>query len=305
MVLNPRHLNYCILSTLSFILGCTITLFFLHSNTLKPNPASVVGRTKYTVLVVVVSAVKNHDRRDAIRETWARADQNVRVLFALSKDQSLYDEKLLYGDIVEVNVPDEYRLLSKKLLESLILISSYNFQYLLKCDDDTFVDLPKVVGELEGMPKNKLYWGYFNGIANVKKFGKWKEDEWSLCDKYLPYALGGGYVLSNDLVTYIVNNRDYLSLFISEDVTVGAWLAPLNITRKHDRRFDTEYLSRGCNNLHLVTHKRSPPLMRLYWSRIQNTGKMCEHEYREANSYEYNWTVLPSKCCKRNPMLSP
>lgn len=94
-------------------------------------------------------------------------------------------------------------------------------------------------------------------------------------------------------------------MFINEDVSVGVWLAPLNITRKHDRRFDTEFRSRGCHNDHFVTHKHSPQIMRLYWSHIIKTGQMCNKEYRDMSSYEYNWATTPSKCCIRNSSLFP
>lgn len=103
----------------------------------------------------------------------------------------------------------------------------------------------------------------------------------------------------------IVSTLFFFSFFISEDVSVGVWLAPLNITRKHDRRFDTEFRSRGCRNDHLVTHKHSPQEMKLYWTRIVQTGQMCEKEYKDINSYEYNWTVMPSKCCMKNSSLHP
>lgn len=95
------------------------------------------------------------------------------------------------------------------------------------------------------------------------------------------------------------------SLFVSEDVSVGMWLAPLNITRKHDRRFDTEYRSRGCHNEYLVTHKHRPETMRQYWLQINETGKMCKKEYQFAGSYEYNWMAKTSKCCVVNSSLFP
>ncbi|VVC41849.1 Glycosyl transferase, family 31 [Cinara cedri] len=304
MLMIQKRLTYFILTSFSFILGCTLTLFFLHTTTLKPI-ASPIDVSKIKLLVLILSAVKNQIRRDAIRETWAQAYGDVKILFVLSKDQYLNAEKLIHSDILEVNIPDEYRLLSHKLLESFNSVRNIDFDYLLKCDDDTFVDVTKVINELETAPKNKFYWGYFDGNAHIKRAGKWKETEWILCDKYLPYALGGGYVLSKDLIIYMVNNKDYLSFFISEDVSVGVWLAPLNITRKHDRRFDTEFRSRGCCNDYLVTHKRSPQVMKLYWSHIIETGKMCNEEYKDISSYEYNWTVMPSKCCVKNALLCP
>lgn len=104
---------------------------------------------------------------------------------------------------------------------------------------------------------------------------------------------------------YISCYSFFFSLFISEDVSVGVWLAPLNITRKHDRRFNTEFRSRGCRNEHLVTHKRSPQVMKLYWSRMVQTGKMCDKEYTVVSSYEYDWIAMTSKCCVRNSSLLP
>lgn len=39
---------------------------------------------------------------------------------------------------------------------------------------------------------------------------------WFLSDRYLPYALGGGYVLGMDAVKYIARNADIFSHYVSE-----------------------------------------------------------------------------------------
>lgn len=121
-----------------------------------------------------------------------------------------------------------------------------DFKYVLKCDDDSFVRIDNLMQELAQIeliylktdfedlklmkgdtspflrvnwqvndfkPTDEdlsLYWGYFNGNAKVKSSGKWKESSWMLCDNYLPYALGGGYVLSRKLVGFLAQNADYL-----------------------------------------------------------------------------------------------
>lgn len=208
MILNQKRLTYYFLASFSFILGCTLTLFVLHTMTLKPNTSPNVVSLR--LLVLVLSAVKNHNRRDAIRETWAQAKENYKIIFVLSRDKLLNAEKLLHNDILEVDILDEYSLLTPKVLESFNAVSDLNFGYLLKCDDDSFVNIPLIFNELEHVPQNKLYWGFFNGNANIKTRGKFKETEWVLCDKYLPYAMGGGYILSKDLIIHIVKNRDYL-----------------------------------------------------------------------------------------------
>ncbi|XP_060851834.1 beta-1,3-galactosyltransferase 6-like [Rhopalosiphum padi] len=303
MLLHKKRPTCCFLASFSFILGCILTLFVSYPITLISNTSPNVLRIK--LLVLVLSDVKNLNQRDAIRETWAQTKGDFKILFVVSKDTFLNAEKLLHDDILEVDEKDEFRLLTRKITASFSSVYDINFDYLLKCDDDSFVNVPLIVNDLEHMPKQRFYWGYFDGAAPIKDSGKYKETGWIACNRYLPYALGGGYVLSKDLIIFIVKNRDYLSFFASEDVSVGAWLSPLNITRKHDRRFDTEWCTRGCQNTYLVTHKVSPEMMRQYWSNIIQTGKLCDKEFKTRASYEYNWSVKPSECCVRNLSLIP
>ena len=128
-------------------------------------------------------------------------------------------------------------------------------------------------------------------------------------NRYIPYALGGGYVLSHDLVRYISKNSELLKQFNNEDVSIGTWLAPLkNVRRVHDVRFDTESISRGCNNKHIVSHKQSVKDLKskhlmLTKSTLKNT--LCKKEVKWRNSYEYNWNVLPSSCCSRHDSSLP
>ena len=129
-------------------------------------------------------------------------------------------------------------------------------------------------------------------------------------DRYIPYALGGGYVLSHDLVRYISTNSDLLRQFNNEDVSVGTWLAPLkNIHRVHDVRFDTEATSRGCNNKHIVSHKQSVDDLKskhlMLTSSSTSKKRLCKNEFKQRNSYEYNWNALPSTCCSRHDSSLP
>ena len=93
------------------------------------------------------------------------------------------------------------------------------------------------------------------GTARIYFFGTYREESWFVCNKYMSYALGGGYVLSWDLVELLVQNEPHLNLYKAEDVSIGAWLAPYNIERKHDTRFNTESASRGCKDVFLISHK--------------------------------------------------
>ncbi|KAF5290773.1 hypothetical protein FQA39_LY14616 [Lamprigera yunnana] len=251
----------------------------------------------------------------------------------------LSTEQSVHNDMLILPMVDSYNNLTLKVINSFTWLHEQldvglNFKYVLKCDDDTFVRVDNLLHEIEHIEvmylksnlnevnllddktspylrvnlqsddydfKNlQLYWGYFHGSAHVQSNGKWKESNWILCDYYLPYALGGGYILSKNLVTYIASNGNYLRQYNSEDVSVGIWLASVkNILRIHDARFDTEWTSRGCQNYHLLSHHLSSKQMYSMHNSIIKTGNMCASEHIKRAFYLYDWGAPPSKCCNK------
>ncbi|BFZ23847.1 hypothetical protein BsWGS_26886 [Bradybaena similaris] len=267
--------------------------------------------SRYTLVILIVSSPGNINERNAIRETWLIGIDESLVMFrfvvgtaALNNVQSsqLAQEESVYMDMLLLNnVIDSYEELTNKIMQAFIWVDKHvNYQYVLKIDDDSFVVVPGVLSELRFKPKERLYWGFFDGRANVKTSGKWKESKWNLCDRYLPHARGGGYVLSFDLIDFIARNSDLLQMYLSEDVSVGTWLAPLKIHRHHDQNFDTEYMSRGCLNSYLIIHKQSVSSLRELHNNIETAGVLCKTEVVLRGSYEYNWNYPPSECCNRS-----
>lgn len=281
---------------------------------LPPSPkSSNVSEEYYLLIVLVLSSPKGKERRDTIRQTWMNGYKekklNVLIKFALGMEglapselkDTLTEESVHHDLLLLPNLMDSYFNLTRKVLASFIALDSeFSFSYLLKCDDDTFVLLDAVLAELaQRTSKEPYYWGFFDGRAHVKRQGKWAEKKWFLCDRYLPYALGGGYVLSHDLVRRMVINADGLSLYNSEDVSVGVWLSPYEAERRHDVRFNTEFVSRGCRNSYIVSHKQSVEDMASKQRALEETGRQCVKEYQTRMSYMYNWTTDPTKCCER------
>ena len=276
-----------------------------------PSQSAIVEREKTTLLILIMSGPQNLDKRSAIRDTWVNlidqrpaqyffalgtAGLNNKQLKLINDEQSRYLDLLIFPEH-----KDNYGNITTKLLLSLKHFhQKFEFDFLLKVDDDSFANVDKLFQALASHNTKRLYMGYFQGHANVKKKGKWSESNWFLCDHYLPYALGGGYVISGDLVAYIANSAELLQLYSNEDVSLGTWLAPLKIKRVHDVRFDTEYRSRGCSNDHLISHKQSPANMRERFGYLTKYGKLCLVENMGRKSYIYNWTVLPSDCCNFN-----
>ncbi|VDM47453.1 unnamed protein product [Toxocara canis] len=241
-----------------------------------------------TYLVIVIMTHANDSAvRAIIRDTWLKLSSkgpsvfrhvfpmgirnlSKRALELLNEEQNLYGDLLLLDDLI-----DEYSNLARKTLMVFDTVCQmFNFEFVLKVDSDSFVRLGALLKALKDIAHPRLYWGFLDGRAKPRRRGQWAEREWVLCDRYLPYQLGGGYVLSYKLADYISRNKDLLKLYRSEDVSVGAWLAGLDVRYVHDPRFDTEFRSRGCH--------------------------LCVEEYRTRWSYVYDWSVPPSMCCARH-----
>ena len=192
-----------------------------------------------------------------IRQTWGQDCHNreppVLMKFSIgtlglspSEIKKLADEDKAHGDLLLLgNLHDTYNNLTKKVLYSFFWADkNTNFSYLLKTDDDTYVFVDELYKEVQRYRQdgvNKLYWGHFNWKSKpiTNKNSKWAESNWFLTDTYLPYAFGGGYVISADLIHNIATTADYVELYHNEDVSVGLWLGPFKIQRKEDNRFIT------------------------------------------------------------------
>ncbi|XP_048205761.1 beta-1,3-galactosyltransferase 6 [Perognathus longimembris pacificus] len=281
-----------------------------------PAAAAAGPRASAFLAVLVASAPRAAERRRAVRSTWLGAGRrgapgDVWARFVVGgaglgaeERRALELEQARHGDLLLLPaLRDAYENLTAKVLAMLCWLDEHvAFEFVLKADDDSFVRLDALLADLrarEPARRRRLYWGFFSGRGRVKPGGRWREAAWQLCDFYLPYALGGGYVLSADLVRYLRGAREFLSAWHSEDVSLGAWLAPVDVRREHDPRFDTEYKSRGCSNQYLVTHKQSPEDMLEKQRTLLSEGRLCRREVQLRLSYVYDWAAPPSQCCQR------
>ncbi|XP_043602696.1 beta-1,3-galactosyltransferase 6 [Bombus pyrosoma] len=312
MIRKKLHVKLNIPTLLIMLLIVFLCIRYLPSTKCSLNEQEVRNKTKFRLIVLILSSPDNLERRATIRKTWlAQKQATVKHFFVIGtldilpeQRETLHSEQQKFDDLLLLSrLPDSYGTLTKKVLYAFKeMYEYYEFDFVMKCDDDTFALVHKILKELDKWDskgtRKELYWGFFNGKAHVKRSGPWKEIDWILCDYYLPYALGGGYILSYNLVKFIAINADILKLYKAEDVSVGVWIAPLaNIERKHDIRFDTEYRSRGCSNQYIVTHKQTIQNMKNMHEYYQASGVLCMKEIRNHMGYQYNWTVPPSQCC--------
>lgn len=101
-----------------------------------------------------------------------------------------------------------------------------NFSFLLKVDDDVFVNMSALLSNLTNpsMPKYKLYMGLLWQKLPVRRY---KGDKWEVTkeeyepDFYPDYCPGFGFVLSFDVVRSFVNLYQVVKPFKIDDVYVG------------------------------------------------------------------------------------
>lgn len=190
---------------------------------------------------MVNSARAYADRRRAVRRTWAaRLPAGFALHFALGAarpDAPPVDAaELALGDIVELDAPvDAYDTLLVKLVNFLAWASArYTFDHFLHADDDSYVRLDEIGRLLPTLPTARLYWGYMwnltpggahsRPIRDAAAKSYMPANQWP-CDDYPPFASGCAFLLSADLVAFILANRTLLRPFRLIDAGLGIWLS--------------------------------------------------------------------------------
>ena len=212
---------------------------------------SDVWFSAFLLIVVPIRPLDNQDsRRQLVRETWFEGfnnSQDVALRFivgtkAMESDEQvkLTEENGTFGDIIFVDTKEDFNALTNKTLAFINWAHRHvKFSYLLKCDDDTYVFVKNMIVELKKRPTTtKLYYGIMH-VNRKPKYGekKWADNSWNLGSNYLPFALGGGYILSHDLVSFVSRQSPHLMWHINEDTAVGAWVSVLDHEQRSDGKF--------------------------------------------------------------------
>ena len=272
--------------------------------------------TLYLVLILVHSAINQTLKRDTIRKTWLSSDMlgdtpmthwfligakgvSEEESINLEQEQKRCNDLMILWDIKN----DYYELTSRSLHSMVHIVNNYNFVYMLKTDDDYFLNTPVILSELNTIhPRERFYWGRFSCHNPPMDGGRWDEKEWHWCDVYYPYAYGGMYVLSQDVVQLIVDNSNSLHHYSCEDVSVGAWLAPYNLYRVNDGRIYVQHgtrCSRGYIAIH-IPHRLAYKIMKKFYDNLKRKGVLCTTLVKEGILL---WEGLPHTCLNDTRVL--
>ncbi|KAG4960282.1 hypothetical protein AAZX31_13G203200 [Glycine max] len=253
--------------------------------------ASALPKHAVKLFIGVLSASNHFAERMAVRKTWMQAaaikssDVVVRFFVALNPRKEvnavLRKEAAYFGDIVILPFMDRYELVVLKTMAICEFgIQNVTAAYVLKCDDDTFIRVDTVLKEIEAVPRKKpFYMGNLNLLHRPLRNGKWAVtfEEWPEA-VYPPYANGPAYIISRDIVTFIISQHKErrLRLFKMEDVSMGMWVEKFNNTvaavqYSHNWKF-CQY---GCMEGYFTAHYQSPRQMVCLWDKLSRGRARC------------------------------
>ncbi|XP_054459628.1 beta-1,3-galactosyltransferase 2-like [Anoplopoma fimbria] len=257
-----------------------------------------VCKTKSPFLVLMVPVTpKNVAARDAIRQTWGNESvvqgQRVLTMFMLGLSrgadvqEKLRQENLQHHDLIQSDFMDTYLNLTIKTLVIMDWLATRcpSATYAMKIDSDMFLNIDNLVVMLQkpGLPKVNYLTGMLMWNRPVIRS---KDSKWFVPQEMYPgplyptYALGMGYVFSNDLPEKVVEASKSIKAFNIEDAYIGLCMKKLGLTLASPpnpsqfKSYNTRY--NRCEYSKIITYilGTSQELVK-YWRDLKKPGPPC------------------------------
>eukprot|EP01105_Mastigella_eilhardi_P017600 TRINITY_DN4048_c0_g1_i1.p1 TRINITY_DN4048_c0_g1~~TRINITY_DN4048_c0_g1_i1.p1 ORF type:complete len:366 (+),score=93.33 TRINITY_DN4048_c0_g1_i1:35-1132(+) len=224
----------------------------------RPVPVPPRG-ARASVFIGVLSCVPCLERRNTLRESWLSGvprafgggafEQQARrsfgdgvfvryaFLVAHRYNESALEARVdkeaeEQGDIVRFDIVDGRGMpMAGKTREYIMWIGPVNYTWVVKTDDDVYVNVGRLITKLLSMPSyNRTYYGYlFGGTTWADRMEEMYEHPYygKKCGSAPPYMSGSLYALSGDVVwTFSLVAMDFM-IVGHEDTTVGLWALAL------------------------------------------------------------------------------
>lgn len=210
---------------------------------------------KPKIVILVHSAPGNFAKRTTIRDTWGYKDPRSLLLFVFGAfkdsdiEMKLLWETMVHGDMVQGNFIDSYRNLTYKntALLKWFVYNCPDANFLLKCDDDVFVNTPLMYSYLEKPSEiskpfhngKLLFCNHYVGMPIIREVkNKWYVSEKEYPGKdYPPYCPGFTILYSADVVLELYKAIQILPYFWVDDVHVTGdanLIANISFSPTHD-----------------------------------------------------------------------
>ena len=265
-----------------------------------------VNKTSVDLIVVVISDIKNFLRRISIRNTWGsdahESLPNVRLLFLVGKSlgasfqPQIEKESELFKDMIQANVKEVYENLANKSIAMLQWVSDYcsAAKFVLKSDDDMYMNLPNLLKELQTRKEPKFFLCYvFKGAPPIRdKNSKWytSVEEYKY-GNFPKYCSGTAYSFSANIAPDLYIASKTTKLLKMEDVYITGLLAEkLHIPLIHSNGFwFLKRRSTGCEYSTAISgHEVPVKEMYIIHAQLRDTAIDCETNVNNAISGDDN-----------------
>jgi len=238
------------------------------------------------------------EARNAIRQTWVHyqnrtSPYEIRVGFLLgqtfnnSRQNEILAESEIYSDIIQESFYDTYLNLTLKSVMLLKWVSTHCSQvtFVLKTDDDMFVNIPALVEHLTQPDirnrKDLILGSLFCRARPIRKNNsKWYSPQSMFSGKEYPdYVSGTGYIMSGHLVPILFESAMQVPLFHLEDVFITGLVARrANVTPENFHLFSylKQPLNSPCVYRKIITsHGLKPFEMKTVWTKVNSPLVNC------------------------------
>lgn len=211
------------------------------------------------LFVGILSGRGYRHRRLAVREAWANLAQEsgeAVCRFILSEDEStpqVQKEVEQHQDVIFVKEKTNYKsILYKTYFVLEHAVATYDVKYILKTDDDAFINIKALIMQLKLLcqtPECKSERVYMGKMAKESEVLLQPGHKWNNMvfhnhtglKTYPNYMMGGGYIVSGDVASSLVNINRKMKLKFTpiEDATLGFWLMSMDLRHIDHPRFYT------------------------------------------------------------------
>ena len=200
---------------------------------------------RYRLLIVSLSAGSYYKRRSAVRNTWHKrlkewnANYAIKVIHyfvcftpkRMVVNDDLMTEANQYNDIIIFSERDRYSALPMQTITALDFMNSYfDFDFILKTDDDSLVNIDSIMNKLEELDQfsfgGRVYKHRTPGNEQQKAWlHKYHPDS----GEYTEFAPGAGYLIGSEIIGPILTHTNSVELTDAEDVYMGEVIRQLGI----------------------------------------------------------------------------
>ena len=172
------------------------------------------------LILVIYSKSKEYDQMLTIQRSYLHKFPNVTSYFIDLRDQQNPIE--IEDDFIYVKGEDTFSNITYKTIASLeYAIKNINFDYMIRTNMSTIINIPALVSYCSELRKTKIYTGGHrltldnNDIKNVIK----ERSLWGT-----KYIQGTSIIMSHDVVTFMIKNKSKIRFDIVDDVSIGIFI---------------------------------------------------------------------------------